>query len=275
MQRTIVSFNVNGLRAVNKKGKDGAALVAGEAPVLLRLAEEQAADILCLQETKTNSLADFEPLRAIFPYIYARFSDAKKGYSGVAILSREEPLSVEHPCIGSTAADQEGRVITAEFAEHYIVSVYTPNSKADLARLDERLDWDDLFSKYLQKLHEKKPVVVVGDLNCAHTAADIHKVAGNARAAGFTEEERTSLTCLLHETSLIDTFRELNPGVVKYSWWSMIAKARPRNAGWRIDYVLASRALRDCVIAADILGEYHGSDHCPVIAMLQFPVPTM
>jgi exodeoxyribonuclease-3 len=263
---TIVSFNVNGIRSVNAKDKAGAkGCVDATQAVLARLAAEQAADILCLQEIKTQSAADLEQYRSIFPHIYARWPTEKKGYSGVAILSRAAPITVTEPMIGSIA-DAEGRIICAEYVDFVVVNCYTPNSKDGLARLEERLEWDALFSTYLQGLvaATNKPLVVVGDLNCAHQEIDVHNPKNKGKSAGFSREERDSFTCLLHETGLVDTYRVLHPTEVKYSWWSAISRGRERGVGWRIDYVLASPALMPRIVGAEILGDYYGSDHCPV-----------
>jgi exodeoxyribonuclease-3 len=265
MQHTIVSFNVNGIRAINKKTQVPAH--AQQLPVITAIAEEQQADIICLQEIKTNSAADLDIYRAHFPHIHCRFSDARKGYSGVAILSKIEPLSVSCPKIGCQAADEEGRILVAEYDTYCLVNCYTPNSKTGLARLEERLKWDEAFSIYLQDLRRttQKHLIVVGDLNCAHNEIDICRPATNRRSPGFSPQERDSFTCLLGEVDLIDTFRHLHPRQVKYSWWSPITRARDRDAGWRIDYILASSSLADKIAVADILNEYFGSDHCPVI----------
>jgi exodeoxyribonuclease-3 len=267
---TIVSFNVNGIRSVNAKDKAG--VKGTTAPsVLSQLAADHAVDILCLQEIKTsNPTTDLEQYHQTFPHIYARVPTEKKGYSGVAILSKTEPLHVSMPAIGSPA-DNEGRVITAEFPDFILVNCYTPNSKDGLARLEERLEWDALFSKYLQAESARKPLILVGDLNCAHKEIDIHNPKNKTKSAGFSPQERDSFTCLLHETGLIDTYRTLNPNTVKYSWWSAITRGRERNTGWRIDYVLASPALLPRITAAEILNDFHGSDHCPVLLSISLP----
>jgi exodeoxyribonuclease-3 len=268
---TIVSFNVNGIRAVNTKAKDGTKGCSPADNGICRLAHEQAVDILCLQETKTNSLADFEQYRSVFPWIYGRFSSTKKGYSGVAILSRHEPIEVTEPCIGCLPADDEGRLLCAEFTDFIVISCYTPNAKSDLARLEERLEWDAAFSIYLNNLAaaKNKPLVITGDLNCAHLDIDVHNPRRVGRkAAGFTDEERSSFRCLLSEIDATDTFRQLHPDTVKYSWWSPISRGRERNVGWRIDYILVTGALKARIASADVLNDYYGSDHCPVIVTL-------
>jgi exodeoxyribonuclease-3 len=270
---TIASFNVNGIRSVNTKAKDGTKGCCPAENVIQRLAHEQSVDILCLQETKTNSITDLETYRSVYPWIYARFSTTKKGYSGVAILSRHEPIEVTEPCIGCSPADDEGRLVCAEFADFILISCYTPNTKNDLARLEERLEWDAAFSIYVNALAaaKNKPLVIAGDLNCAHLDIDVHNPSRQrkARAAGFTDEERSSFTCLLAEVDATDTFRLLHPDDVKYSWWSAITRGRERNVGWRIDYILVTGALKARVESADILNEYYGSDHCPVIVTLR------
>jgi exodeoxyribonuclease-3 len=268
---TIVSFNVNGVRAVNKKDKAGAACGGAALPVLTALAHEHNVDILCLQEIKASAaaVADLEMYRSAFPHIYARIPLEKKGYSGVAILSRQKPLLVTEPNIGVASADIEGRILAAEFERFIVITCYTPNSKNGLARLEERLEWDAAFSEYIQNLRRArgKPVIITGDLNCAHTDIDIHnaKRQEKARPAGFTREERDSFTCLLHETGLIDTYRVMNPTEIKYSWWSTIMKGREKGVGWRIDYILVPAELRDKILCADILNDFYGSDHCPVL----------
>ena len=307
----IASFNVNGLRAVKDKGKDGVKGCAFDANVLCRLAVEQRLDILCLQEIKTTDTvtADLEPYQPHFPYIYTNTSKTKKGYSGVAILSKVKPLSIHGDFtlfssdeIGGDAKayefSREGRVLIAEFAGFWLVNTYTPNSKMGLTRLDERLVWDEYYRDAIRlleagaepsvsasasagagasasissvsshPLRSTKPVVAVGDLNVAHCDIDLCSPKTSHKLPGFSDEERASFTNVLEEAELVDTFRHLHPDTVKYSFWSALSRARARNAGWRIDYVLVSECLRSKIVAADILTEYHGSDHCPVLAEL-------
>jgi exodeoxyribonuclease-3 len=306
----IASFNVNGLRAVKDKGKDGAKGCSFDANVLCRLALEQRLDILCLQEIKTTDTVEIDliPYQSIFPYIYTNTSKTKRGYSGVAILSKVKPLRVSadftlFSCdeIGGDAAayefSREGRVLIAEFAGFWLLNTYTPNSKTGLTRLKERLVWDEYYRDAIRLLevgsdtsvHESasagagagaspspvhppirstKPVVAVGDLNVAHCEIDLCNPETSHKLPGFSKEERASFTNILEEAELVDTFRHLHPTKVKYSFWSAMSRARARNAGWRIDYVLVSECLRPAIVAADILTEYHGSDHCPVLAEL-------
>ena len=244
----LISWNVNGYRACLTKGFSD--FVQSEQP-----------DIICLQETK------MQPEQAgSEPEGYEKFfySAQKKGYSGTALFSKVCPLSVNYG-IGDEKHDTEGRVITAEFENFYLVNVYTPNSQRELARLDYRMEWEDAFRKYVEELDKIKPVVICGDLNVAHKEIDLKNPKTNLRNAGFTEEERSKLTELLN-AGFIDSFRYFYPdktGV--YSWWSYRFKARENNAGWRIDYFLVSEKLRDKIQSADILTNVLGSDHCPVL----------
>ncbi|MBQ7496409.1 MAG: exodeoxyribonuclease III [Selenomonas sp.] len=242
-----ISWNVNGLRACLKKG-------------FMESFRQLDADIFALQETK------MQPDQAILELPgYRQYwnSAEKKGYSGTAVFTRLEPLSVAYG-IGIEEHDHEGRVITLEFADYYFVTVYTPNSKRELERLDYRMEWEDAFRAYLLALDEKKPVIVCGDLNVAHKEIDLKNPKTNHRNAGFTDEEREKFTALL-EAGFTDTFRALYPereGI--YTWWSYLRKARETNAGWRIDYFVASERLKDSIKDATIHNEIFGSDHCPV-----------
>ena len=242
----LVSWNVNGLRACLSHG----------------FAESFAAldaDIFCLQETKMQpGQADFHP-EGYAEYFY---SAQRKGYSGTACYCREKPLSVTMG-VGQEAHDQEGRVITLEYPAFYLVNCYTPNSQDGLKRLDYRMEWEEMFRRYLLDLDAKKPVILCGDLNVAHQEIDIKNPSTNRRNAGFTDEERAAMTRLL-ESGFADSFRLLHPDEVKYSWWSYRFNARSRNAGWRIDYFLVSSRIADKVKAAEIHNEVMGSDHCPV-----------
>ncbi len=245
--KKMISWNVNGLRAAVTKGfKD--------------IFTELDADIFCLQETKLQEgQIDLE-----FPGYKSYWNYAeKKGYSGTAIFTREEPLNV-FLGIGIEEHDKEGRVITLEFEDYYVITVYTPNSQNELARLPYRMIWEDDFKKYLKGLEEKKPVIVCGDLNVAHKEIDLKNPKTNRKNAGFTDEEREKMTELLKD-GFIDTFRYFYPeeeGI--YSWWSYRFKAREKNAGWRIDYFLVSESLKDRLAGAKIHTEIFGSDHCPV-----------
>ena len=241
-----VSWNVNGLRAALKKG-------------FMESFKELDADAFCLQETKMQEGQAILDLPGYEQYFY---SAEKKGYSGTAIFTRVKPLSVARG-IGIPQHDNEGRVITMEFDDLYLVTVYTPNSQNALARLDYRMAWEDAFRSFLLELRSKKPVVVCGDLNVAYTEIDLKNPKSNRRNAGFTDEERDKMTQLLSH-GFTDTFRTLYPEQVTYSWWSYRFRAREKNAGWRIDYFLISDRLRPQLKDASIHTEIFGSDHCPI-----------
>ena len=242
-----VSWNVNGLRACLKKD-------------FMQSFQKLNADVFCLQETKMQEWQAILDLPSYEQYFY---SAEKKGYSGTAIFTRHKPLTLTRG-IGIEEHDTEGRVITIELAEYYVVTVYTPNSRSALERLDYRMEWDVAFREYLLSLRVKKPVIVCGDLNVAHKEIDLKNPKTNRRNAGFTDEERQKFTELL-ESGFVDTFRALHPDKTgAYTWWSYLRKARENNAGWRIDYFLVSEELRDRIAAADIHGDIYGSDHCPV-----------
>lgn len=243
----LISWNVNGLRACVTKG-------------FLDFFREADADIFCIQESKLQEGQIDLNLPGYFQYWnYA----VKKGYSGTAVFTRKEPLSVQYG-IGREEHDQEGRVITLEYPDFYLVTVYTPNSQSELARLDYRMKWEEDFLAYLKKLEKKHPVVFCGDFNVAHQEIDLKNPKTNRRNAGFTDEEREKFTQLL-ESGFTDTFRYFYPEREQaYSWWSYRFKAREKNAGWRIDYFCVSDCLRDRLEDAKILAEVLGSDHCPV-----------
>lgn len=253
-----VSWNVNGLRAVCTKGFED-------------IFKELDADFFCLQETKMQEgQLDLE-----FPGYHSYWNYAqKKGYSGTAVYTRHEPLSVSYG-MGIPEHDTEGRVITLEMPEFYLVCVYTPNSQDELRRLDYRMKWEDDFRSYLTSLASKtgsdgktKGVVVCGDMNVAHQEIDIKNPNTNRRNAGFTDEERDKFTQLL-SAGFIDTFRYLHPDAKDiYSWWSYRFRSRERNTGWRIDYFVVSENLRDRICSAEILTDVFGSDHCPVLLTL-------
>ena len=245
--KKMISWNVNGLRAAVTKG-------------FKEKFEELDADIFCLQETKLQEgQIDLE-----FPGYKSYWNYAeKKGYSGTAIFTKEEPLSVALG-IGIEEHDKEGRVITLEFEDYYFITVYTPNSQNELARLPYRMKWEDDFKDYMTELESNKPVIVCGDLNVAHKEIDLKNPKNNRKNAGFTDEERNKMTALLKD-GFIDTFRYFYPeeeGI--YSWWSYRFKARDKNAGWRIDYFLVSESLKDRLVDAKIHTDIMGSDHCPV-----------
>lgn len=247
------SWNVNGLRACVGKG-------------FLDFFTSIDADAVCLQETKLQP----DQISLDTPgYIQLWSSADKKGYSGTAIFTRREPLAVSYG-MGIDEHDHEGRLICAEFDDHYLVCVYTPNSQRGLTRLDYRMRWEDDFRAYLAGLDAQKPVVVCGDMNVAHTEIDIKNPATNHDSAGFTDAERDKFSQLLG-SGFVDTFRALHPDARdRYSWWSYMFKARERNAGWRIDYFLTSERLRPLIRAADIRDDIMGSDHCPVTLEMDF-----
>ncbi len=244
----LISWNVNGIRAVMKKGfKD---FIKAEDP-----------DVLCLQEVK----ATVEQAALELPgyHVYWNHALSKAGYSGTAILTKAEPLKVANG-MAIAKHDQEGRVITAEFEKFYVVNVYVPNSKRDLSRLAYRQkEWDVDFLKYLKTLEKKKPVIFCGDLNVAHTEIDLSNPESNRKNHGFTDEEREGFTNLI-KAGFIDTFREFEKEKGHYTWWAPFANCRKRNIGWRIDYFLISRALRPRLKQSCILPHVLGSDHCPV-----------
>ena len=247
-----ISWNVNGLRACVQKG-------------FYDYFQSADADVFCLQETK------MQPGQAQIEtpgYLQFWNSAEKKGYSGTAVFTRREPLAVTYD-IGDSAHVGEGRAITLEFPELYLVTVYTPNSQEGLARLPYRMEWEDAFRAYLKGLDEKKPVVVCGDMNVAHEEIDLKNPKTNRGNAGFSDEERAKMTELLG-SGFTDTFRYLYPDLTgAYSWWSYRFKAREKNAGWRIDYFLVSDLLRDQIKAAEIHSDVLGSDHCPVSLVLE------
>ena len=245
--KKLISWNVNGLRACMTKG-------------FADYFNEADADVFCLQETKLQEgQIDFAPEGYHAFWNYAE----KKGYSGTALFCKEEPLSVKYG-IGVEEHDREGRVIAAEFADYYVVTCYTPNSQNELKRLDYRMEWEDAFLKYLKELEQTKPVILCGDLNVAHTEIDLKNPKTNRKNAGFTDEERAKMTALLG-SGFTDTYRYFNPDTTGvYSWWSYRFKAREKNAGWRIDYFITSKALDDRPAGASIHTEVFGSDHCPV-----------
>lgn len=251
----LVSWNVNGIRAVMKK----------EFPAALASMQP---DVLCLQETKAQDEQVLEALAAIDGFHIYTNSALKKGYSGTAILSKEKPLQVSLD-MDIEEHDQEGRVITAEFKRFILVTVYTPNSGSELKRLQYRQRWDAAFLAYLQKLEEKKPLIICGDLNVAHKEIDLARPKANYnKSAGFMQEEIDGIDNLV-AANFIDSFRYRKPDAVKYSWWSYRAGARAKNIGWRIDYFLLSPVLLDRLKEADILNDIMGSDHCPVLLDLE------
>lgn len=243
----LISWNVNGIRACVQKG-------------FLDFFKEVDADIFCIQESKMQEGQLDLDLDGYHQYWnYAK----KKGYSGTAIFTKKEPIAVSNG-IGIEEHDQEGRVITLEFDNFYMVTVYTPNSQNELARLDYRMTWEDAFADYLNSLKAKKPVIICGDMNVAHKEIDLKNPKTNRRNAGFTDEERDKFSTLLNH-GYVDTFRHFYPDMENiYSWWSYRFKAREKNAGWRIDYFLVSEDIADKCIDAKIHTQVLGSDHCPV-----------
>ncbi|MGL5280101.1 MAG: exodeoxyribonuclease III [Cetobacterium sp.] len=245
--KKLISWNVNGFRAVLQKN-------------FLEYFNSVNADVFCLQEIKLQEgQVDFNPEGYSCYWNYAE----KKGYSGTAIFTKENPISISYD-IGIDHHDKEGRVITLEFKDYYLVNVYTPNSQTELARLEYRMTWEDDFRNYLLNLDSKKPVILCGDLNVAHTEIDLKNPKSNKTNAGFTIEERNKFSELL-QSGFVDSFRYLHPDVVeKYSWWSYRFSARKNNAGWRIDYFVVSDKIKDKIVEANIHNDIMGSDHCPV-----------
>lgn len=245
--KKMISWNVNGLRACVEKG-------------FLDYFKEMDADVFCIQESKLQE----GQINLDTPGYYQYWNYAqKKGYSGTALFTKEEPITVSYG-LGIEEHDKEGRVIAAEFPEYYVVTCYTPNSQNELARLPYRMTWEEAFLAYLKKLEENKPVIFCGDLNVAHKEIDLKNPKTNRKNAGFTDEERDKFTTLL-DSGFIDTYRHFYPdqeGI--YSWWSYRFKAREKNSGWRIDYFCVSEGLKDRLVSADIHTQVMGSDHCPV-----------
>ena len=259
MSIKLVSWNVNGVRAVNRKGK------------LIQLMTDYNPDIICLQEIKCDdSICDSEMIsyRDTYPYILFNTSQTRKGYSGTAILSKIKPISVMMDIPGHV--NDEGRVIAAIFKKCIVITVYTPNSGADLKRLQYRTtQWDVDFRHYIGELHRKtkKAIILCGDLNVAHNPIDIYNP--KIKGAGYMPEERNNFIDLLNEVKLTDTFRHMHPDEInKYSYWSNFARSREKNNGWRIDYFLVSKVLEKAILAADIIADHEGSDHAPVALQL-------
>ena len=243
----LISWNVNGIRAAMGKG-------------FLDFVQEESPDILCIQETKMQEGQAEVPLEGYHQYWC---SAEKKGYSGTAVFTKEEPVSVSWG-IGVDVHDHEGRVLTLEYDGFYLVNVYVPNSQNELKRLDYRMEWEDAFRAYLKELEKTRPVITCGDFNVAHREIDLKNPKTNRTNAGFTDEERAKMT-ELQDAGFIDTWRYFYPDLEGvYSWWSYRFNARKNNAGWRIDYFLVSEALRDSLKDAQILTDVYGSDHCPV-----------
>ena len=241
-----ISWNVNGFRACLDKGFE-------------EFFKQADADFFSIQESKMQpGQAEFNP-EGYFQYWY---SADKKGYSGTAVFAKKEPISVQYG-IGIDEHDHEGRAITLEYDNFYLLNVYTPNAQRELARLDYRMQWEDALRGYIKKLDEVKPVIYCGDLNVAHNEIDLKNPKTNRRSAGFSDEERAKFTELL-DSGFVDSFRYLYPDKVQYSWWSYMRQARAKDIGWRIDYFVVSDRIKDKVKDSYILGEIMGSDHCPV-----------
>ena len=247
----LVSWNVNGLRAAITKG-------------FADFFNEVNADIFCIQETKMQEEQITDEIKNIFKEYYSYWNSAlKKGYSGTAVFTKEKPINVTYG-IGIEEHDKEGRVITLEYKEFYLVDCYTPNSKRELERLDYRQIWEDEIRKYLIKLDKEKPVIYCGDLNVAHEEIDLKNPKTNTNNAGFTIEERTKMTKLL-ESGFVDTFRFLYPDKEDaYTWWSYMFHAREKNVGWRIDYFITSKSISNKIVESTIYSDILGSDHCPI-----------
>ena len=243
----LISWNVNGLRAVVNKG-------------FMDFFKQIDADIFCIQETKMQE----GQIELILEGYYQYFNSAiKKGYSGTAVFTKQKPINVNYG-IGIEEHDQEGRIITAEYEKFYLVNCYTPNSKRELERLEYRMRWEDEIRKYIKKLDETKPVIYCGDLNVAHKEIDLKNPNTNHHSAGFTDEERNKMTELL-EKGFVDSFRYLYPEKENcYTWWSYMMKAREKNVGWRIDYFITSNSIKNKIKESKIHSEVMGSDHCPI-----------
>ncbi len=249
IETKFISWNVNGLRACMQKG-------------FIEFANEQKADFICLQETKMQEHQAEVPLDDYKKYFN---SAEKKGYSGTAVFTIKEPLSVVYNGMNIEEHSHEGRMITLDMGSFYLVNVYTPNAKEGLLRIDYRMKWETDLRKYLMELDKEKPVIYCGDLNVAHNEIDLKNPKTNKGNAGFSDEERGKIEELLN-SGFVDTFRYMHPNETgRYSWWSYRFNARKNNAGWRIDYFIISDRIKDKIINADILSEVYGSDHCPVL----------
>ncbi|CAM4254234.1 exodeoxyribonuclease III [Zobellia nedashkovskayae] len=253
----IISWNVNGIRAITKKD-------------FFENIETLNPDILCLQETKAQDNEVEKTLTTLTEKYHIYYNSAeKKGYSGTAILSKTAPISITKD-MGIEEHDSEGRVLCAEFEKFYLVNVYTPNSGQGLKRLDYRKTWDEDFLGYVKNLEKNKPVIMCGDFNVAHQAIDLKNDKSNYdKTAGYTQIEIDGMTHIIN-AGFVDSFRHLHPDEIAYSFWSYRFKSRERNTGWRIDYFLLSTALRDKIKAAAILTDYYGSDHCPIRLEIEF-----
>jgi exodeoxyribonuclease III len=275
----LVSWNVNGIKSIMDKGKDGVK-GAGDNHVLKTLVDEEMPDIICLQEIRCSPqvtmLESFAKSHG-YEYVFMNCSKSKKGYSGTAVLSKLKPKGECVYDFGDFNIDEEmnneGRIITVEYDKFVLVTVYTPNSKQELERLEYRTtQWEPTFRGWVSHLQETtgKGIVVCGDLNVAHQDIDLKNPQANRNHAGFTLQERAQFVALLKECGMLDTFRTIHPNLLKYSWWSNFAKSRDRNVGWRIDYVLSSKKFKSKIVKADILVDFKGSDHAPVMLEMVF-----
>lgn len=255
----IVTFNCNGLRSVLSKNKKGIKNT-NDPNVLQTLINEHDPDILCLQETKCPS-----DLITNIPFQFKKIIAAttKKGYSGVAIFSKEQPIKVYN----NFPLNEEGRLIAIEFDKVIVVNTYTPNSKPDLSRLEYRINiWEETIRNYINSLQQKKPIIFVSDFNVAPTEIDLHDPKKNTKSHGYTIEERTAFASLLKDCELVNTFRTLHPTKIAYTWFSNFAKSRERNKGWTIDHILVTKNLKHKIKSCEVLNDFYGSDHIPVIA---------
>jgi len=271
----LISFNVNGIRSMIGKIKNGEKKGGMADNVIKSLMEERQPDILCFQEVKTQNQADIAVCKPYFPYIYTNFSKVKKGYSGVALMSKQEPEWVmdgfhrysEEEIGAYKHYDfmQEGRILVAKFVSYIVITVYTPNAQPELARLEDRLVWEQRLRAYTKRLEDEfhLPIILCGDLNVAHREIDIHNPKGKSKTPGFSKEEREEMERTI-QSGWTDSFRHCYPDRVKYTYWSNYANSRQRNVGWRIDYCLVTNSAREKIVDADCLNEYMGSDHCPV-----------
>jgi exodeoxyribonuclease-3 len=272
----LISFNVNGIRSMIGKIKNGEKKGGMADNVIKSLIEEKKPDILCFQEVKTQSQSDIAVCKPYFPYIYTNFSKVKKGYSGVALMCKQEPEWVQDGFDRYSEEEiglyktynfmQEGRILIAKFPNYIVITVYTPNAQPELARIEERLIWEDRLRQYMKRLEDdfQLPIILCGDLNVAHQEIDIHNPKGKSKTPGFSKEEREQMGTLL-QSGWTDSFRHCYPDRVKYTYWSNYARSRERNVGWRIDYCLVTNLGRPNIVDADCLNEYMGSDHCPVL----------
>jgi exodeoxyribonuclease-3 len=270
----ILSWNINGLNNILSKSKDGEKNKSHVQNNSLRIAiEEHKPDVVCLQEVRNKDALDLltQNFKDYYNYIYVNCGK-KQGYSGTAVLCNIEPTSVEydmHDIINDEGVNDEGRTITVTFDKICVINTYSPNSKPKLERLDFRIEvWEKTLRQHISKYSRKHNIILCGDLNVAHTEADIHNPSRNGNHAGFTQRERLSFGLLLHNHRLVDAFRFLNPNTTKYSWWSNFHNSREQNKGWRIDYFVVSGSIANTLQECDILTEFYGSDHAPVLLQI-------